>query len=402
MPQYVELNFPNEDANQKSWAIWETGFRPFFLGGALFAALSLLVWLAIFFTPFDVGGPFSPTDWHAREMLFGFVPAIIAGFLLTAVPRWTGVETPTGKSLVALFALWVAGRLAMVSTSFVPYEAAAVIDTLFLPALAVAIAIPILRAQTIRNLGFIPILGGLAGANVWFHLGHFGAFDVDAGAGLDAAVGLIIAIIAVVGGRVIPFFAASALGGDTPSRRRIIDIVSIASIVAWLFALLIAPTGLWTAVLALIAGGANLVRMAGWKPIASLRVPLMWVLQAGYLFVGAGLVVYGLAGLGWTASTSIAIHLLTVGAMGTLCLGMMARVSLGHTGRDLSAPVSIVAAFGVIIAAAVTRSIVPWIAADLYAYALIASGVLWAIAWGIFCVVYAPILSRPRADGRPG
>ncbi len=405
MPNYVDLNFPTakaKDDGKSEWAVWATGFRPFFLGGALLAALSIVAWLAIFLEGISVGGPISPIDWHAHEMVFGFTPAIIAGFLLTAVPKWTRVPTPTGKMLAALFSLWVLGRVAMALAEFLPYAAVAAADLLFLPALAIAIAIPIGRAMTPRNLGFIPLLFGLAIANALFHLDYLGVIDGWAATSLDAALGIIIVIIAIVGGRVIPFFTANATGMPAISRRRPMDFVALGLTVAWLIAFIIDVTATWTAGLAMAAGAANLARMKGWGITRSLSIPLLWVLHAGYAFVGIGLVAFGLSHFDITGTRSIAIHALTTGAIGVLCLGMMARVALGHTGRKLKAHKFTTIAFALIVAAAIVRVFLPWAFAGAYAESLVVSGTLWTVAWALFLFVYTPILLRPRADGKPG
>ena len=405
MPNYVDLNFSNvkaDDTETPRLAVWATGFRPFFLGGALLAALSIVAWLAIFMEGMSAGGPISPIDWHAHEMIFGFTPAIIAGFLLTAVPKWTRVPTPTGKMLAALFALWALGRVAMALAEFLPYTAVAIADLLFLPALAIAIAIPIGRAMTPRNLGFIPLLFGLAIANALFHLSYLGVVDGWATRGLDAGLGIIIVIIAIVGGRVIPFFTANATGMRAISRRRYIDFAAIGLSVAWLIVFIVDSTASWTAAIALGAGAANLARMKGWGITRSLSIPLLWVLHAGYAFVGIGLIAFGLSVFDVTGTRSIAIHALTTGAIGILCLGMMARVALGHTGRKLKAHKITAVAFALIVAAAMARVFLPWAWSSAYAESLIISGALWTVAWALFLFVYTPILLQPRADGRPG
>ena len=400
---YVQLNIPSEqDTERAKWTVFATGFRPFFLGGALLAVASMLVWMAMFFAGVSVGGPIDLVDWHAHEMLLGFTPAIIAGFLLTAVPKWTGYNTPTGGWLAALFGLWLAGRLVMLAAGTLPYWVVAAVELAFLPALAVAIAIPIGRARKARNLGFIPLLFGLAAANALFHLDVLGVIEGWGARGLDAALGIIVVIIAIVGGRVIPFFTASALGTDTPDRRRLIDIAALVLTVGWLLGFVVEPTSAITAVAAIGAGAANLGRMIGWRPTAARSVPLLWVLHAGYAFVGIGLITFGLTNFGVTATTSIALHALTTGAIGILCLGMMARVSLGHTGRPLKAHTVTAIAFALIIAAAIIRVFLPWIAPSAYSASIGLSATLWAIAWVLFLIIYTPILLKPRADGRPG
>ena len=407
MPQHIQLNFPDAaETTQKSgfahWPVWACGFRPFFLGGAIVAAISIALWLVVFFGGHSAGGAAGPIGWHAHEMIFGFTPAIIAGFLLTAVPKWTRVPTPTGPLLAALFGLWLAGRLAMMLAGIIPYGLAAAIDFIFLPGLAVAIAIPIIRAKTPRNLGFIPLLFGLAAANGLFHLSHLGLLDGWATRGLDAGLAIIIVIIAIVGGRVIPFFTTNKLGRPAIDRRRIIDIVAVGASVAWLFAFIIASASPFAGIAAIVAGAANLARMIRWHSLASVKVPLLWILHLGYAFVGIGLVALGFATLDITASRTIAIHALTTGAIGLLCLGMMSRVALGHTGRQLKAARITTAAFVILSMAAALRVFLPWLIPAAYSTSIMVSGILWTVAWGLFLVVYVPILVKPRVDGRPG
>lgn len=407
MSPYVELNFPqSQEANTSrgfsGWPVWACGFRPFFLGGALLAAVSIGLWLAIFFGGFSAGGPAGAVGWHAHEMIFGFAPAIIAGFLLTAVPKWTRVSTPTGAGLAALFALWLAGRLAMALAGALPYVAIAIVDLLFLPALATAIAIPIIRARTPRNLGFVPLLFGLAAANAAFHLTHLGMIDGWESRGPDAGLAVIVVIIAIVGGRVIPFFTSNKLGTPAIDRRRIVDIAALVLTVIWLLSFVAVPSSFWAGGAALFAGATNLARMWGWNSLKTASVPLLWVLHIGYAFVGIGLIGLGMSTLDVMASRSIAIHALTTGAIGILCLGMMARVSLGHTGRKLKAHRTTAVAFGLVVLAALARVFLPWALPAAYSISIWLSGLLWFAAWILFVVIYTPILIRPRADGRPG
>lgn len=401
----MQLNMPKSaDEAPPKTAIWSCGFRPFFLGGALLSGLLIAAWLLLFFGGLAVGGPMGPIGWHAHEMFFGFVAAVIAGFLLTAVPKWTGTKPLAGPPLSALFALWLAGRIAMVAAGTIPYAAAALIDLLFLPALALAIATPIIRAKTPRNLGFVPLLFGLAAANIVFHLSHLDLLGPPwASLGLDAALAIIVVIIAIVGGRVIPFFTVNRIGYGTRERRRLIDIAAIVLTVAWLFAFLIASTSILTALLALGAGLTNLGRILGWAPLKTTKVPLLWVLHVGYFFVGAGLILQGLSAFSLFAiPSSAAIHALTAGAMGTLCLGMMARVSLGHTGRPLAAPKIMTIAFALIIVAATIRTVIPWLLPQFYQVSITTAGILWSVAWLFFLIHYTPILAKSRVDGRPG
>lgn len=405
MSHFVELHFPDrETAAPKTFGelpIWACGFRPFFFGGALLAALSISLWLFVFFGGVQMGGAAGPMGWHIHEMIFGFTTAIIAGFLLTAVPKWTRTPTISGAKLAAIFGLWFAGRVAMAVAAVIPYWVVFAVDFLFLPVLAVAISIPIIRSRTPRNLGFVPLLTGLAAANALFHLNILGVLSTGSLA-VDAGLGIIIVIISIIGGRVIPFFTVSRLGHAPLKSYRIIEWGAVALTVAWLVSLLIWPTSMATGVLALIAGAANLIRMHSWGSFRSFGVPLLWILHIGYAFVGLGLILFGLATLEIATTRSVALHALTTGAIGLLCLGMMARVALGHSGRALQAHKVTVAAFILVVAAAAVRVFVPWLAPAFYTTAVITSGILWTAAWVLFLVIYTPIFFRRRADGRPG
>lgn len=407
MSHHVQLNLPESHRAKKeksfaNMAVWACGFRPFFLGGAALAALSVVYYMVIFFGGFQTLGTLGAVGWHIHEMIFGFAPAIIAGFLLTAVPKWTRIPLPTGTALAAVFGLWLAGRLAMAMAGVIPYLAVAMVEFLFLPVLALAISIPIIKARTPRNLGFVPLLFGLATANALFHLNQLGILSGVGGLATDAGLGIIIVIIAIVGGRVIPFFTVNRLGHARLKRGRKVDIMAMILTVAWLVTMLVFPTSWATAAIAILAGLANLIRMKSWGSFRTAKVPLLWVLHVGYAFVGVGLILYGLAILDVAGTRSAAVHALTTGAIGILCLGMMARVSLGHAGRELKAHKITAFAFGLITLAALLRVFIPLLIPAVYTGAVIASSVAWTGAWVLFLVIYAPILVQPRIDGRPG
>lgn len=366
------------------------GFRPFFLSASLAAVLLMLLWLAILAGVGEARPGLSPILWHAHEMLFGFGGAVVAGFLLTAVPNWTGVPTPKGVPLGALVALWLLGRLG----SWGGAGAGIALDLLFLPVLACTLAGPLWQAGQARNLVFLPVLGALWAADVAFWSGY----GVSA---LTLALYGLLLLIALVGGRVIPFFTERALGNQ-PQRHLVLEGLALAGLP--LCAGVESAPGIspyWKlTVLSLVAAG-HLVRLALWGSPRLVRVPLLWVLYLAYVFLPLGLVLRGLAWIG-IGSLSAATHALTVGCLALMCLGMMARVSLGHTGRELKPARAIVLAFGLLGLAALCRSLVPFCAPQLYVHALWCSGVLWCLAFCLFAVVYCPVLTGPRLDGKPG
>lgn len=377
-------------------AVFAYGFRPFFLAAAAVGPLLVICWLAVLLAGHSMPRYFDPLTWHAHEMLFGFAGAMVAGFLLTAVPNWTGSRAVRGAPLIGLVALWVAGRVAPLLTSS---ALVAVIDLAFLPALASVLAAPLLTRRDPKTLVFLPILLALWVANALTHaqalLGH-----PTAAAGLRLATGLIVLMIAIIGGRVIPFFTVRALPEQAHRQHRwpAVEVVALAC-AALLPALEWLPADVVVG-LCLAAGLAHLARMGGWCLPGVWSIPLLWVLYTGYAWIPLGFFLKALAAAGLVPATA-ATHAFTTGAMGIVGLGIMARASLGHTGRPLQPSRLTVASFVLLNAAALVRVGGPLL--ELSARpVLVGAGWLWALGFALFLVVYTPILSRPRADGQPG
>lgn len=367
--------------------MFRLGFRAFFLLAGILASLLVPLWLAALL--FGVTLPtrlYGPT-WHGHEMVFGFACPVIAGFLLTAARNWTNVPTATGPRLAALAAVFVAGRLAILFGAHLPNLAVAVIDLAFLPILIVELAIPIVRSRNWRNLAFVPLLLGLFAADAVFHFAPLRASLM-----LRVAIDVIVVIIVVIGGRVIPMFTANALKLEV-RRTAWVDRTALASVVAVVLAELLDAR--ICAVLGIVAGALNGIRLLGWRPLATRHTPILWVLHAGYAWLAIGLVLKA-------SRSTTAMHALALGAIGTLILGMMSRVSLGHTGRALTVSSAIAFAYVAVIAAASVRSIGLLVAPTLYRDALLLSGAAWTIAFATFTIVYAPILVAARVDGKPG
>lgn len=377
------------------FSLFNLGFRPFFLGGALAAALLLVSWLVIFSKGAAIHYYGSGILWHSHEMLFGFSLAIIAGFLLTAVRNWTNVQTLYGWPLAALFLLWVAARLMPFVTSL-PEHLIAFTDLAFAPMLAVSIAIPIIRSKNYRNLVFAPLLLGFFIANLLVHLELLGMTEATAGKGIQLGLFLVIVIISIIGGRVIPFFTERGVEGVSCKRYEKLEKAIIPLSIIWLLLSLL-PFTTALAVFSLVLGLANLVRCFGWFNRAILAVPLVWILQLGYLFVPLGLILFGLSQLE-LLSQSAAFHALAVGAIGNLTLGMMSRVSLGHSGRPLAVNRVIVFAFALMLFAAVLRTSIDLLPIP-YMAVIHLSGALWVLAWLLFLVKYTAMLIKPRLDG---
>ena len=383
------------------FTLFALGFRPFFLMAGIFAVILMALWAGAFVTNRPLTTYYGMTGWHSHEMIFGYACAVIAGFLLTAVRNWTGMETAKGPPLAGLSALWLAGRIMPFFPGGLPPWLIALVDLLFLPALALSLAIPLVRGGQKRNLFFIPLLGAFALADLLVHLELFGFAYGSARAGNFLALDLIILLIVIMGGRVIPFFTERALSGVSPRRWQWIEWSSIASVIAFMLAELFLPGSIPAGVMAGLAAASNGLRLAGWYTKRFWAVPLLWVLHLGYAWVVVGFCLKTLAVLD-LVPPQLTLHAFTVGGIGVLTLGMMARVSLGHTGRPLKAAGPVAFAFALINLAAVLRGIVPIIFPYWLLQLAALSGGLWILSFLIFVVIYTPILISPRVDGLPG
>jgi uncharacterized protein involved in response to NO len=385
------------------WPVLALGFRPFLLLAGILAVAAIPLWLLIYQGILDPVSHLPPTIWHGHEMVFGFAVAVIAGFLLTAATNWTGRRTATGIGLAALAILWIAGRVLIVAGDGLPVWLVAGIDVAFLPILAIVLAIPLLATGNRRNIVFSIVLLVLGLINLSIHLGAIGVIDWDPARGLRVAIDLVLLMIGVLGGRVIPSFTKNALpqARVNPSpKTSVLALVGLA-----VLAIAEAATGepIITGSLALAAGVINALRMRGWGSFATLRTPILWILHVGYAWLAAGLVLRGIAELTDLIPLDAGIHALTLGAIGSMTLGMMSRVALGHTGRSIVPAPLTVAAYWLVSAAALLRVVfsLTW-NDELRMGSLMGSGALWSLAFLLFAIVYLPILSRPRADGRPG
>lgn len=377
--------------------LWQLGFRPFYLLASIFSAVSVLLWAA----QYSGMLPFAYLQghlWHGHEMLFGYTLAVVAGFLLTAVRNWTGAPTATGVPLMALAALWVAGRV-LVLTPFVIWAAA--VNAAFPVALAVAIAIPLLRSQNVRNyffVGLLALMGALAAA---LHLGLRGVFELPPRLGLVLGLDVMLFIMTVMGGRVIPMFTNNGVPGTGATRHALVEKLALGSVLALFMADLLQLDSAWVAAIALVAALGHGARLYLWRPWRTLAVPLVWILHAAYAWIVVHLFLRGLAGTGWLAE-SFSIHALTVGAIGGLTIGMMTRTARGHTARPLVADGYELICFLLIQAAAIVRVFGGLVATNAYLLSVQVSAVLWAAAFGLYAVRYWPVLTRPRLDGKPG
>lgn len=389
----------------KGFALFAYGFRPFFLLAGCYGIVSVLVWLWLYRTGTSPLPGMPPQLWHGHEMLFGFVGAAVAGFMLTAVPSWTGSRGFAGLPLVVLTLIWILARAAFALASHLPPVMVAVAELAFIPSLLVLVAPPVLRSGN-RNLPVLFVLfifWCLDAAFLWA-VKHADA--VLARQMLLATLGVVMLLITVIGGRIVPAFTGNALrarGIDAPLRARpFIDRTLIAVMAALVLAdLLRAPAG----VAATIAGLAALLqalRMSGWQSLRTFRDPIVWVLHVAYFWLPVGLALRALHVLGGFGFAAHWIHALGTGAAATMILAVMTRAALGHTGRPFVVAPAIVAAYGLMIAAAVLRVFGPTLLPVAYPVTITLSVAAWTAAFVLFLYVYTPILLRARADGRPG
>jgi len=374
-------------------------FRPFFIAGAAAAVALMLPWLLFLSGHAGTGVYFSGTLWHAHEMLFGFVAAVITGFLLTAVQTWTGLPGLRGGGLAGLVVLWLTGRLLMAFPVDSPLWINTVVDLLHLPVVAGVLGASVVRVKQWRNAIFIPILLLFFIANLLTHLEALGVAHT-ATTGLYLGLWLVLLLIIILGGRVLPMFTSNGLGGVKVHSWKPINAGSI------LFFVLLAAADLFhqAALAGWLAGVClvfHTVRLWGWKPWLTPGTPLLWVLHIGYAWLLMGFFLYALSDP-LALPRTVAVHAFAVGTIGNFIIGMMARVSLGHTGRPLKVNGIMAFAFALVNVAAFVRVLLPLMVPLPWLTGIVTAGLAWVLAFALFFIVYLPILGRPRVDGRPG
>ncbi len=392
-----------DKANLANWPLLALGFRPFYLGAAVFAVLSLPLWLGWYAGFLSASPAMGALAWHMHEMVFGFAPAVITGFLLTAVRNWTGRPTPTGLALAGLFIVWVSGRILMLTG---PLPVAAAVDLMFLPAVGVAIAIPIWQSRNKRNFKVLVIIVALTIANLAFHLANLQVIPYALlKPSYELALNIITILIAIMGGRVIPVFMTNAMPNASVRSDSRIEIIAIGSLIAIAAMGLVSPwwtmpKGIWIVILT--AGAlSHSIRLALWAPHRAISQPLLLMLPIAYAWLPLSLALRLLAEFGLVPAAA-AVHALTIGAMSSLMLAMMTRSALGHTGRPLLAGAAEISAFSLLQLAAVFRVFAGSLPVELYRGAVLISGAMWTVAFGVFLIAYWPILTQRRIDGRPG
>jgi len=384
-----------------SSAFLSVGFRPFYLGAALFAGVSVPLWVGVYLASAPLPTAYPAYLWHMHEMLFGFGLAVMAGFLLTAVRNWTGLPTPSGFALASLFVLWLAGRVIAITGPGLLYL---VVDSAFLPWLAICLAVPIWRAGNFRNAFVVVVLTALWLCNLAFHAA---AENVISAAHLQTSItvaaDVVLLLMIVIGGRIIPVFSANAVDGLRPRTWRVVEAASIGLVLLITMLDIAAPLAndamrlVQTWILS-AAGAAHLLRLIGWRVWQTRSNMLLLMLPLSYLWIPIHLLLRGYFGGAPGVLTSVAAHALFVGAMAGLMLSMMTRSALGHTGRPLRAGWAETACFIFIQFAALLRVAGPWVIPGQPALPIVLAAVFWCAAFGSFALAYTPILTRPRIE----
>lgn len=382
-------------------ALLSHGFRPFFLFGSLYAGAAILVWLPLFFGDLSLPTHFAPRDWHVHEMLYGFLPAVVAGFLLTAIPNWTGRLPLQGRPLLMLLAVWAVGRIAVNLSGWIGWVPATLLDSAFLVVLAAVAGREIAAGRNWRNLKVLIVLCALFAGNVVFHLEAGLTGTADYGTRLGVAAGILL--IMLIGGRIVPSFTRNWLVRENPGRLpspfdwfdKWSLVLSGAALLLWVAI----PDGPVTAAALLAAGLAQAIRLARWAGDRTWRDRLVLILHLAYAFIPLGFVLVGLASLG-AMPAAAGIHAWTGGAIGCMTLAVMSRASLGHTGRPLAASRALQALYGLIVLSALTRVGLA-LAPEWSSILLPAAGLGWAMAFLGFALAYWPVLTRSHRLG-PG
>lgn len=393
----MDKTSPSAGERRRSYngpAIFSHGFRPFFLFGSLYAGGAVVFWIAMLAHGTNLPGSFQGFAWHAHEMIFGYVAAIVAGFVLTAVPNWTGRMPVSGAPLGLLLAAWLSGRVALAAFPW-PWIAF-VTDMAFLLLLSAGLWREILAGRNWRNVPVCVLVSLLAAANVLSHAGQ--QYAVVAGYGDRLALGAVAMLIGLIGGRVVPSFTRNwmaRLGIDpkpAPFGRfdQGVLLVAAAALTCWV----IAPEASATGIMLAVAGGLHLARLLRWHGAPSMREPIVAVLHLGYMWLALAFI-----GLGGSVlfpvmlDASSSLHMLTAGAIGTMTLAIMTRASLGHTGHAITAGPATLAIYALVTVGAIARSSAAYLSAD-YVLTISAGGILWAAAFLLFAIAYGPLLWR--------
>jgi len=388
----------------KKFALFELGFRPFFLFASLFSIIATSIWMA----NFTFGWPLpistiTPIAWHGHEMVFGYAAAIIAGFLLTAVRNWTGVQTIKGGALASLVLVWLLARTLPLLNSALLFEWAALFDLAFFLGLILAVLHPIAKVKQWRQLLIVTILVLILAADIVYYLGVLHIVNQGVSWGLFSGVYLIMALIFTLARRVMPFFIERGVGYQVQLKNwSFVDSSSLLFLAAlWIIDVFL-KQALLTALLSLVLMILHSVRLSGWYTKGIWKKPLLWVLFLGYSMFVLG---FALKAINFfnLYPTSIPLHAFTYGGIGLMTLGMISRISLGHTGRNINEPPKVLTwIFSVLFIGALVRVIMPLIMPSAYLHIIGLAQVLWIVAFMLFLSSYTMIFIKPRADGQQG
>jgi uncharacterized protein involved in response to NO len=389
---------PPHARDDQGWPILAAGFRPFFLLAAIQSALAIMVWLPAFHGELRLTSAFSPRDWHVHEMLYGFLPAVVTGFLFTAIPNWTGRLPLRGAPLLALVVVWLAGRLCVTFSAATTWSVALAVDASFLLLVAAAAAREIIAGSNWRNLMVVSLVVILLAGNIAFHLeAHVnGQADIA----IRVGIAVVVLLISLIGGRIIPSFTHNWLVRENPGRLpapfgrfdMIVIVAGALALVGWI----VAPDREVTGVALALAGLAHLVRLSRWAGDRTFRERLLAILHVGYFFVPLGFLLNAAAAFGYLPP-SAGLHGWMAGGAGIMTLAVMTRATLGHTGQPLTASPATQAIYAAIIVAAVSRvcaAIHPSFSEALLHVAALA----WVVAFVTFALAFGPLLLgvRPR------
>ena len=398
----IQIN-KSDSSTENKCALFNLGFRPFFLGASIFAIISIVVWMLVYFSYLSVSVTnISLSQWHAHEMLYGYGMAVVAGFLLTAVKNWTGKPTCFGPPLMLLFTLWCFARiLFLFGTAFLPFAAAA--DLLFGFLLIAAVSIPIIQAKQWKQLAIVSKVILLFAGNVVFFLGCIGVISNGMLYAINGAVLLFISLMLMIGRRVIPFFITRGVKENVVLKQyKWLDISILFFFLALFINVIFVQNPFITTTLAWALFLLNGFRLFNWHVAGIWRVPLLWSLYLSAWLVNVGFSFYGLqaqnAGL-----SILTLHIFTIGGIGLMTLSMMSRVALGHTGRDIRKPSRWIGlAFLCLIVSVVYRVVIPMLTTQFYMSWVFIAAIFWIISFAIFAIIYIPILLKPRVDGTFG
>ena len=365
------------------------GFRPFFFFGSVYAGAIILVWLPVFYGQLKLSTAFAPRDWHVHEMLFGYIAAVVAGFLLTAVPNWTGRLPLQGRPLMLLFSTWIAGRIAVSISAWIGWGPAAVIDSVFLILLAASAAREIIAGKKWGNLMIVAIISLLAAGNLAFHLeAHFtGLAEYTTRGG----IAVVITLIALIGGRIIPSFTRNWLAkrspGQMPAPFSRFDVATVGVSVLVLLCWVVRPLDRTTGGLLLLCGGMHVIRLGRWGGYRTFADRLVLILHIAYAFIPVGFILTALSAFNFVAPGA-GIHAWTGGAIGTMTLAVMSRATLGHTGQRLEASAATQLIYAAVLIAALAR-VCAGLEVDHAGVLLVVAGFAWAVAFLGFAAAYS-------------